>query len=158
MKQASDETKEENEFTTLGHKVIGNYNKHAFEQNESLIPCVLVATNKHELEQNESLIPCVLVATGTFSPVHRMHIINMELSKQHIEQFGTFSPVHRMHIINMELSKQHIEQFNWRYRVVGGFISPTHDEYCSYKLGDLSIPAVHRIQMLSLALEDNDWI
>eukprot|EP01084_Bolivina_argentea_P125412 222208_1 len=114
MKQASEETKEENEFTTLGHKVISNYNK-----------------NKHELEQNESLIPCVLVATGTFSPVHRMHIINMELSKQHIEQF------------------------NWRYRVVGGFISPTHDEYCSYKLGDLSIPAVHRIQMLSLALDDN---
>eukprot|EP01083_Nonionella_stella_P106159 305923_1 len=66
MKQASDGTKEENEFTTLGHKVISNY-------------------NKHEFDQNESLIPCVLVATGTFSPVHRMHIINMELSKQHTD-------------------------------------------------------------------------
>eukprot|EP01084_Bolivina_argentea_P162018 281970_1 len=103
------------EFQLLGHKVIKNYNKHILNSKEDLIPCILVAT-------------------------------------------GTFSPVHRMHVVNMELAKQHIEKSNCKYRVLGGFISPTHDYYCKYKLGDLYIPAIDRIKMLSLALEDNNWI
>ena len=45
-----------------------------------------------------------------------------------------------------------------KYRVIGGFISPTHDYYVNHKLGDLGIPAIHRLKMISLALEDNDWI
>merc|ERR1719295_1561370 len=81
--------------------------------------------------------PCVLVATGTFSPVHRMHIINMELAKQHVESQ------------------------NRTYKVVGGFLSPTHQSYCDHKLGNhLSISAEHRLKMISLALDEHesDWI
>lgn len=38
--------------------------------------------------------------------------------------------------------------------VVGGFISPVHDEY---KKKDL-IPITHRTAMLKLALQSSDWI
>lgn len=112
--QKKDSNEEDNEYIKLGHKMMNNYNKY--------------------IADDSDLIPCVLVATGTFSPVHRMHIINMELSKQQIEKS------------------------NDKYCVIGGFISPTHDYYVNHKLGDLGIPAIHRLKMLSLALQDNDWI
>ena len=111
---SDNDSENNNEYVKLGHKMINNYNKY--------------------IVNKENVIPCVVVATGTFSPVHRMHIINLELSKQEIEKN------------------------NDKYRVIGGFISPTHDYYVNHKLGDLGISAIHRLKMLSLALEDNDWI
>merc|ERR1719206_1532457 len=58
----------------------------------------------------------------------------------------------------MELAKQHIESQNPKCRVVGGFLSPTHQTYCDSKLQTLSIAAKHRIAMISLAVRDSDWL
>lgn len=42
--------------------------------------------------------------------------------------------------------------------VVGGFLSPSHDDYVMGKLGNEAIPAVHRLAMIERALASSDWI
>jgi hypothetical protein len=63
----------------------------------------------------------ILIATGAYSPIHIMHIHMLEAAKTHLEQ------VHK-----------------GKYDVVAGFVSPSHDNYVSWKLRDDWIPIEHR--------------
>ena len=55
---------------------------------------------------------------------------------------GTFSPIHRMHIDNLEMAKSAIENGDHGYtRVIGAFISPTHDDASSPQIISISLHA-----------------
>jgi len=76
--------------------------------------------------------PCVLLTTGSFCPIHVGHIKMMEAAKKAVEDRG--------------------------FQVIGGYISPSHDEYVSIKNADKAIPIYHRIQQIKFAIKDYPWI
>lgn len=76
--------------------------------------------------------PCVLLTTGSFCPLHLGHVDMMEKAKEHLEKNG--------------------------YNVIGGFISPGHDEYISAKVKEKSIPIHYRIRTINEMVKDHDWL
>jgi nicotinamide mononucleotide adenylyltransferase len=66
---------------------------------------------------------------------------------------GALNPVHRSHISNMIKTKQYLERVH-NFNVIGGYLSPTHDEYVQGKLGDELINGEHRIAMCQKAIEE----
>lgn len=70
---------------------------------------------------------------------------------------GCFAPVHPGHIAMMDNAKESLEAGG--YEVVGGFLSPSHDDYVSSK-GEVArrLTASHRALLLNKALEDSDWL
>lgn len=81
---------------------------------------------------NSSRPKAVLLTTGAFCPIHNGHIYMLETAKTTLEQRG--------------------------YDVLGGFISPTHDEYVYKKCTKHALPAQHRISLCRSQLNTNDWI
>lgn len=75
--------------------------------------------------------PCVLVMPGSFCPPHQGHIEAMNAAKAEVEKAG--------------------------YKVIGGYLSPGHDEYISAKNGQGAIPAHHRIKLCN-DITRNTWI
>lgn len=71
----------------------------------------------------------VLMACGSFSPPTPMHFRMFEIARDYFKHMGT-------------------------HQVIGGIISPVHDEY--KKTGMVS--AVHRCNMIRLGLHSSDWI
>lgn len=65
---------------------------------------------------------------------------------------GSYNPLTLMHLRNMEIAKDHLEQYN--YTINRGILSPVHDGY--NKDGLISI--THRRVMLELALESSNWL
>ncbi len=49
-----------------------------------------------------------------------------------------------MHVNMFEVAKNYLENVLGKYAVVAGFISPSHDEYVSSKLGKYWISKEHR--------------
>ena len=84
---------------------------------------------ENENPENKKL---VLVGTGSFSPIHLGHLKMFDFAKDWLEKRG--------------------------YEVVGGFISPKHDNYLQGKLGDEFIPLQHRAEMIKRALVTHPWI
>jgi nicotinic acid mononucleotide adenylyltransferase len=76
--------------------------------------------------------PAVLVCTGSFCPVHAGHIAMMEAARDAAEHAG--------------------------FSVVGGYLSPGHDEYITLKLGDEAISASRRLALCGAAVADSDWL
>lgn len=76
--------------------------------------------------------PCVLVSTGSFCPIHEGHALIMGQARATIEKAG--------------------------YNVVGGFISPSHDEYIRAKTGPEWIPIHYRLRMIQQLLKKSDWL
>ena len=76
--------------------------------------------------------PCVLLTTGSFCPPHYGHIHMMEAAKTEAEKQG--------------------------FQVVGGYISPSHDEYVKAKTADGWIPIHQRISMLKDAISQHPWL
>jgi nicotinic acid mononucleotide adenylyltransferase len=76
--------------------------------------------------------PCVLINTGSFCPMHAGHIEMMECAKRELEQIG--------------------------FDVVGGYLSPGHDEYIFSKNKEQAIPINYRIQLINDAIKDIDWL
>jgi nicotinic acid mononucleotide adenylyltransferase len=70
---------------------------------------------------------------------------------------GCFAPVHSGHIAMMEKAKTAIEAKG--YEVLGGFMSPSHDDYVSTK-GEVArrLTAAHRTLLLNKVLNDSDWL
>lgn len=90
-----------------------------------------ILSNLSGLGPNET--PAVLVTTGGFSPIHHGHIAMMEVAKQELERRG--------------------------YKVVGGYFSPSHDEYVSTKYGgEAGLNGNHRIYLGQLAVDESDWL
>uniref|UniRef100_A0A6V2T1S6 Cytidyltransferase-like domain-containing protein n=1 Tax=Heterosigma akashiwo TaxID=2829 RepID=A0A6V2T1S6_HETAK len=72
---------------------------------------------------------------------------------------GSLNPIHKMHVEMLEIARRHLSQY---FKVVGGFISPSHDSYVKSKMRSVAgtqkwcIP--HREKLCKLALMDSDWI
>ena len=70
---------------------------------------------------------------------------------------GGFAPVHDGHVAMMEAAREACEAAG--YRVVGGYMSPSHDAYVSKKHGgDPTLLAPFRIGLLEKRLHASDWL
>lgn len=76
--------------------------------------------------------PVVLLSTGGFFPVHAGHLAMMATARQVAEGEGL--------------------------RVVGGYLSPGHDDYLTLKCGSLPLPASARLALAAEAVADSDWL
>lgn len=76
------------------------------------------------------LRPIILLATGSYNPITNMHLRMFELAKDRLRDDG--------------------------FRVLGGIISPVHDSYKKNK--PTLISALHRLEMVKLAIQDNSFI
>jgi nicotinamide mononucleotide adenylyltransferase len=68
-------------------------------------------------------------------------------------QSGAFNPIHRAHISNMIKTKEYLERVHG-FRVIGGYLSPSHDQYVQAKLDDEFISGHHRIRMCEEAIKE----
>lgn len=76
--------------------------------------------------------PAVLVCTGSFCPVHAGHLAMMEAARRAAEAAG--------------------------FSVVGGYLSPGHDEYITLKLGAEALSASRRLALCGAAVSESDWL
>ena len=67
---------------------------------------------------------------------------------------GSFNPPTIMHLRLFELAKTHLNKCG--YNVLGGMISPVHDEYKEKKASLIS--SKHRIKMVELALKNYEFV
>ncbi len=96
-----------------------------------------MVTPLHKLEQRLQQAPpeadlAVLVTTGAFCPVHPGHVAMMERARGLLESQGTF--------------------------VVGGYLSPSHDEYVGLKCGPAVPGAAHRLHLCQQMVAESDWL
>ena len=68
---------------------------------------------------------------------------------------GSFNPVHRNHLTLFDLAKERLLSCGWK--ILGGIISPTHDDYKSKK-PSLGVSSHHRIHMIELSLQINKFV
>jgi nicotinic acid mononucleotide adenylyltransferase len=98
-----------------------------------------LTTPVHKLTANLNRAPAadpargyaVLLSTGAFAPVHDGHLGMLEIARDQLERCG--------------------------YRVLGGYLSPSHDHYVSTKFKDASDIA-QRLHLCELACADSDWL
>ena len=69
---------------------------------------------------------------------------------------GSFCPIHSGHIEMMNIAKQTVELDG--YTVLGGYISPSNDEYVLKKCGADIPKAAHRISLCEAAVSTSDWL
>eukprot|EP01112_Ceratiomyxa_fruticulosa_P002410 TRINITY_DN1252_c0_g1_i2.p1 TRINITY_DN1252_c0_g1~~TRINITY_DN1252_c0_g1_i2.p1 ORF type:complete len:196 (-),score=41.95 TRINITY_DN1252_c0_g1_i2:117-704(-) len=62
-----------------------------------------------------------------------------------------------MHINNFRIAKKFLEEKLGVF-VVGGYISPSHDDYVFRKLGDEAIPIKERVRMCEIVCEKEGWL
>lgn len=75
---------------------------------------------------------CVLISTGAFSPLHDGHIEMMVSAKKTMQENG--------------------------WHVLGGYLSPGHDEYIKQKTGNDWIPIHDRIAYANDQIKQYDWL
>ncbi|XP_077259600.1 nicotinamide mononucleotide adenylyltransferase isoform X3 [Temnothorax americanus] len=66
---------------------------------------------------------------------------------------GSYNPPTNMHLRMFEIARDHLHRMG-THVVVGGVISPVHDDYAKKELAN----ATHRCAMVGLALQNSDWI
>ncbi len=69
---------------------------------------------------------------------------------------GSFCPIHDGHIESMDKARHALENQGWN--VLGGYISPGHDEYVSEKCKNSFIPIAHRIAHIQKAIATIPWL
>lgn len=69
---------------------------------------------------------------------------------------GAFGPPHIGHLAMMERAKARALEAGWH--VLGGFLSPGHDEYMRLKCGDEALPASTRVQLCAQATQGLAWL
>lgn len=75
----------------------------------------------------------VLLCTGAFSPVHRGHLAMMQAAREHLEAQGVF--------------------------VAAGYLSPSHDDYVSFKQGGKArLHIAHRLALCQESVADSEWL
>lgn len=81
----------------------------------------------------------------------------LKLDKENVVliKTGSLNPIHRSHISNMIKTKYYLENI-YNLNVIGGYISPTHDQYVKRKLGKEFISSQHRIHMCQKAIEEEN--
>ncbi|XP_041985236.1 nicotinamide/nicotinic acid mononucleotide adenylyltransferase 3 isoform X2 [Aricia agestis] len=94
-----------------------------------LKPNIFRILNINSLENIKMSQKIVLMACGSYSPPTYMHLRMFEIAKDYFHSFGLGT-------------------------VIGGIMSPVHDDY---KKKDL-VAAHHRVAMLKLALRSSSWV
>lgn len=70
---------------------------------------------------------------------------------------GGFAPVHQGHLRMMHIAKEKLKQKG--FKVVGGFFSPSHDNYMAKKFEKThALTAVKRISILNNVLDESHWL
>ncbi len=84
--------------------------------------------------KNKNTMPAVLLSTGGFSPIHAGHVQMMEIAKVELEKRGTI--------------------------VIGGYLSPSHDDYVLNKYGgsSLRLDANYRINLCQNEVANSSWL
>ncbi|MBS2035880.1 NAD(+) synthase [bacterium] len=100
------------------------------EQTDWLCTPVFWARERLRLAGSKPL--AVLVTTGALCPVHPGHLALMEHARRALESSG--------------------------YAVLGGYLSPSHDEYVMGKCGPGVPPAQHRAHLCQQAVSGSDWL
>jgi nicotinic acid mononucleotide adenylyltransferase len=97
-------------------------------------PLGKIAKNLEQYRKNPAAAkgPCVLVNTGSFAPIHEGHTLIMGQAKAAAEAAG--------------------------WEVVGGFISPSHDEYIRAKTWPDWIRIHHRLRAVQRMVKGSDWL
>ena len=87
----------------------------------------------HLARLSHSASPVVLLSTGAFAPFHLGHLKMMELAKLFLEKQG--------------------------YAVIGGYLSPSHDQYVSQKEDGLEkLTIAHRLELCEKAICESNWL
>jgi nicotinic acid mononucleotide adenylyltransferase len=76
--------------------------------------------------------PCILLSTGSFAPIHEGHVAMMEAAKIAVEKAG--------------------------WDVMGGYLSPDHDEYINRKINERFYNIHTRIDLANKAVSHIDWL
>lgn len=87
------------------------------------------STNKDLNSQNRI---AVLLTTGGFAPVHYGHLEMMEIARHALEQEGVL--------------------------VLGGYLSPGHDDYIQSKCQGEALDALHRLRLCQEAVRESNWL
>lgn len=76
--------------------------------------------------------PAIIISTGALCPMHDGHKQMMDIAKMEVESRG--------------------------YKVIGGYLSPGHDQYIKEKTGDNWMPIHDRIRWANNLIKDSDWL
>ena len=69
---------------------------------------------------------------------------------------GSFNPAHVEHVSMLESARAHLESLG--HLVVGGFLSPSSQDYVGSKKGPDAIPLAVRAHLCALTTSNNSWI
>lgn len=94
------------------------------------IPCTPINFLKEKLSQSKN--PCIIISTGAHCPMHDGHVEIMKIAKQKLETKG--------------------------YDVIGGYLSPGHDNYIKEKNGDQWMPVHDRLHFGKNLIDKEDWL
>lgn len=102
-----------------------------------------------QLKTPTELPKVILISTGSYNPSMNFlfNIVDDDI-------------VHKMHIEMLRLAKNELES-TFKFKVLGAYISPSHEDYVSYKLKDDYIYTELRLEMCKLAIKESghsDWI
>lgn len=92
----------------------------------------ILCTPLNFLSKAEVKNPVVLISTGALCPLHQGHVDMMIEAKNQLTLQG--------------------------YDVIGGYLSPGHDEYIKDKVGDNWMPIHHRIKWASDMIKQHTWL
>jgi len=103
-----------------------------------LIPLRKIVHNLHMNSSSICLSPflnqcqqyVVFISTGGLNPVHTMHINVFECARNFVENYDNIS----MALNQKQLTSQMLDKQRRPLKVVGGFISPSHETYIQSKL------------------------
>ena len=121
-------------------------------------------------EEQKNNIQMKLPNVFDYTPLNKLNnnlIKYMEQQEISHEQYtfaillttGALNPIHLGHIDIMEAAKQEIEKNYKNIKNIGGFMSPSHDQYLDGKFGkNKYILSEFRIKMFELATTESDWI
>lgn len=69
---------------------------------------------------------------------------------------GGFFPVHGGHVAMMEAARRCVD--DGRRRVVGGYLSPAHDDYIRLKCGTVDLPVSDRLAQADAVVAPSGWL
>lgn len=100
----------------------------------------------HNLEQ-------IRRPTGTNGPGDKLNVIVLVAS-------GAYNPIHMLHVRAFYVARQYVES-NYKFPVVGAFLSPSHDTFVRAKHRRNPremIPKRHRLALAEAAVASSSWI
>ncbi|GMF52418.1 unnamed protein product [Phytophthora fragariaefolia] len=115
-------------------------------------PMLKIAHNLEQL-QGSHAVSDAQATSPAVSPSKKTDVIVLVSS-------GAYNPIHMLHIRAFYVARQYVES-NYKFPVVGAFISPSHDTYVRVKNRRNPremITKRHRLALIETALASSSWI